>query len=429
MRMPTARLSALPVALCTLLCAAALVLFSVAPATRAQQPAKRTARPQAAASAQAFDQLSRGAMQALDADQLDAAIKLFRKALVIRPDWAEGWWSLGTALYDQERCAEAAIAFQKVVDLDPKHGTAHAFLGLCQFQLGQDKAALHNIEASRELGTDVDPQLRDVIFYHEGILLLRANRFVAAEKPFVSLCMAGARSRDVIHGFGLAALRLREDDLPAGADSPNVIDLVGRGACYAAQKDYASARRAFEFAAASYPQAAFVHYAFGRVLFDARDIPGAVDQFKQEIAVGHNKLLPMLQIAACEYKVDSAVGLDYAEQAVALAPQTPFAHLLRGLLLVDTGEDAKAISDLELARKAFPRDAKVYWALAAAYAHVGRTQDAAKTRGEVAKLFRGKPSQQSDNPESPDALNAPIEMNDSADTPATAAEPQAAPQQ
>ncbi|HEX7728967.1 MAG TPA: tetratricopeptide repeat protein [Terracidiphilus sp.] len=427
--MSNARPSAASSRLSAIFSAAVLAFAVVAPFSTAQQPARRTARPAAAAQAQSFDQLSRSAANALDADQLDAAIKLFRKALAIRPDWAEGWWSLGTALYDQERYAEAETAFQKVVTLEPKHGTAHAFLGLCQFQIGEDKAALHNIEASRELGTDVDPQLRDVIFYHEGILLLRANRFVAAEKPFVSLCLSGAHSREVIHGFGMAALRLREGELPAGTDSPNVIDLVGRGACYAAQKDYDSARRAFDFAATSYPQVAFVHYAFGRVLFDARDIPGAVEQFKQEIDLGHNKLLPMLQIAACEYKVDSADGLTFAEQAVALAPRVPFARLLRGLLLVDSGEDAKAIPDLELARKAFPRDAKVYWALAAAYAHVGRTQDAAKTRGEVARIFRGKPSQQSDNPESPDALNTPIEMNDSADEPAAGAAPQADPKQ
>ena len=135
--MSNARPSAASSRLSAIFSAAVLAFAVVAPFSTAQQPARRTARPAAAAQAQSFDQLSRSAANALDADQLDAAIKLFRKALAIRPDWAEGWWSLGTALYDQERYAEAETAFQKVVTLEPKHGTAHAFLGLCQFQIGE----------------------------------------------------------------------------------------------------------------------------------------------------------------------------------------------------------------------------------------------------------------------------------------------------
>ena len=161
-----------------------------------------------------FQDLAKRAEEALDADKLADAIPLLREALALNPGWVEGWWSLGTAFYDQESYAEAELAFQHVVALEPRHGTAHAFLGLCEFELGDDKAALRDIEAGKDLGTSIDPQLRDVVFFHEGVLLKRAGRFVAAEKPFASLCLGGARGNDVVREFGMAALRMRDRQYP-----------------------------------------------------------------------------------------------------------------------------------------------------------------------------------------------------------------------
>ncbi len=368
------------------------------------------ARSQVAQPPAQFESLSRRAMQALDADRLQEAIPLFRKALALNPRWAEGWWSLGTTYYDQGSYAEAELAFQHVVAIDPKHGTAHAFLGLCEFELGDDKAALRDIEAGKDLGTDVDPQLRTVVFFHEGILLQRAGRFVAAEMPFASLCLGGTGGADVVRGFGMAALRMPGRQFPPpGSEAATVAEQVGRAACAAAQKDFDSARLQMTSVTAAYPHFPYVHYAFGRVLLDASDIPGAVAEFKREVDEGHDRVLPMLQIAACEYKVDPAAGLPYAEQAVALAPQLPFAHYLLGLLLANTGEEAKAIPELETARRAFPKDLKVYWSLASAYARTGRAQDAAKARAEIGRLSHNAAHPEDD---AGDSENSPINVTD-----------------
>ncbi len=384
---------------------------------QAAQCGDRLARTSAQPSAE-FQSLSKRAMEALDADKLQEAIPLFRKALGLNPRWVEGWWSLGTAYYDQESYAEAELAFQHVVAIDPKHGTAHALLGFCEFELGDDKAALRDIEASKDLGIDLDPQLRSVVFYHEGVLLQRAGQFVAAEKPLASLCLGGAGGDDVARAFGMAALRMRDRQFPAaGSEAATVTEQVGHAACVAAQKDFDSARREFTSATDAHPHFPYVHYAFGRVLLDAQDVPGAVAEFKREIDEGHDRVLPMLQMAAAEYKVDSAAGLSYAEQAVALAPHLPFAHYLLGLLLANTGADEKAIPELEAARRAFPQDMRVYWALAAAYAHAGRMEDAAKARAEIARLSKKSAEQQegkgSANAGGPPA--APINVTDAAE--------------
>jgi len=408
---PAARFVVAVLAAIVLLCTTSAIAWPQAVQSEAS-PAGASAPPSAQ-----FQSLSKRAMEALDADNLQEAIPLFRKALALDPRWVEGWWSLGTAYYDQESYAEAELAFQRVVGLDPKHGTAHVLLGLCEFELGDDRAALRDIEAGKDLGVDLDPQLRTVVFYHEGVLLQRAGRFVAAEKPFASLCLGSAGNSDVARGFGMAVLRMRDRQFPApGSEAAEVAEQVGRAACLAAQKDFDSARRQFTLVTGAYPHFPYVHYAFGRVLLDANDIPGAVAEFKSEIDGGHDRVLPMLQIAASEYKVDSAAGLTYAEQAVALAPQLPFAHYLLGLLLESTGADEKAIPELETAHKAFPQDTRIYWSLAAAYARAGRAEDAAKARAEVARLSRKSAQQEqgagANAGESPDA---PISVTDAAE--------------
>lgn len=381
-----------------LACLIALFSLSMNTALKAQQSASAAGSPQ-------FAELSRKASEALDADKLDEAIPLFRKALALNPQWAEGWWSLGTALYDQNSFAEASLAFEKVIALDPKHGTAHALLGLSLFEMGDDAGALKNIEESKQYGTSIDPQLREVIFFHEGVLLQRKGLFEAAQKPFSSLCLGGNRNPQLAQAFGMAALHMRQRDLPApGSDAQRVVALAGQAACIAAQHDFDKAKSIFADAVASYPQFPFLHFAFGRELLAAHEIPAAVDQFKLElkIAAPKDRVLSLLQIAAAEYKVDSPAGIPFARQAIALDPNSPFPHFLLGLLLMDTGTYKQAVPELESARKGMPTDLKVLWALSSAYGHVGRSEDAEKTRKQFAELTQ-KQNQQAatENPDVP----------------------------
>src|SRR3954469_15947626 len=78
-----------------------------------------------------FDELARRAEDLVDSKPTEAA-ELYRKALALRPDWAEGWLYLGASLYATDRFAEATDAFRKGTRLAPTKGTAWAFLGLCE---------------------------------------------------------------------------------------------------------------------------------------------------------------------------------------------------------------------------------------------------------------------------------------------------------
>ena len=101
-----------------------------------------------------FTVLSARADAARDADRLDEAASLYKKALALRPRWAEGWWSLGTIAYDRNSYEEAAYDFEKMTSLLPKNGNGFVMLGLCEFELGRDRLALQNLERGANLGVE-----------------------------------------------------------------------------------------------------------------------------------------------------------------------------------------------------------------------------------------------------------------------------------
>ncbi|MGB6728872.1 MAG: tetratricopeptide repeat protein [Terracidiphilus sp.] len=335
----------------------------------------------------AFQGLAAKAMSAQDAGNLDLAVPLFHKALALNPRWDEGWWSLGEIDYGKNRYRGAAGEYRRALALDPKSGIAHIMLGLCEFELGQDSGALRDIEAGKDLGVEKDGQLQQVVFYHEGILLQRAGRFQAATEPLSSLCLSGVRSAGLAQIFGMTMLHIDSKTPPAdNTPEDDVVQHIGRGACLSAANQYDQARHEYDYVLQHDPHFPLVHYAYGRFLLEARDAPGAIEAFKQEITEAPDSVLARLEIAATEYKLDSAAGIPYAREAVEIVPQSPLPHYFLGLLLLDTGDYQGSIPHLEIAKNAFPKDAKIYWSLGVAYAHVGRPKEAAEARLTFAQI-------------------------------------------
>ena len=331
--------------------------------------------------AEGFDSLAQRADAARDSERLDEAVVLYKKTLAVRPKWAEGWWSLGTIEYDRNNYRAAASAFRQLLSLTPKDGTVYAMLGLSEFELGQDAAALRHLEEAKRLQVSTNPQLRLVMLYHDGILLLRAGKYQSAETSLGALCRDEVPNDDVVKALGLAVFRLAPKDAPAeGTPGAQVVQRVGQAACISVQKKYDEAHKEYGDVLAEYPEYPNLHYVFGKFLAESNDTAGAVAEFQKEIKNNPQDINSRLEIAATQYKINSAAGIPYAEQAVQINPHIPFAHYLLGLLYLDVDEYRKAIPQLEIAEKAFPKDAKVYFALGSAYSRAGRRQDAEKAR-------------------------------------------------
>jgi tetratricopeptide (TPR) repeat protein len=334
-----------------------------------------------------FSQFAAKAQKASEENRLDDAARLYARALAIKPKWAEGWWALATLEYDQDHYAKAVAAFKKMVALQAKNGTAFAMLGLCEFELGHEQASLRDIEKGVDLGLQTNPDLQHVVLYHEGLLLQRQGRFQAAQETLEQVCLQGGPSDTAANVLGMALLRsAAKEPPPAGSADADVVLRVGRAACLAGQKKYDAARPEFESVVSENPKYPNIHYAFGLFLLELRDVTGAVEQLKQEVANDPSDVVARLRIAASEYKRDSASGIPYAEEAVKLAPAQPFGHYLLGLLRLDVDDYLKAIPELEIAQKGLPREPKIYAALGTAYSRAGRKQEAAQARVVFARL-------------------------------------------
>jgi len=197
-------------------------------------------------------------------------------------------------------------------------------------------------------------------------------------------------------------LRQATKDAPSpGSPDGDVVLRVGRAQCLAGQKKYDQARPNFESVVSENPNYPNIHYAFGLFLFEIRDVNAGVEELKQEIANDPKNVLARLRIAAALYKQNSAAGLPYAEEAVKLEPQQPFAHLLLGLLRLDVDDYPNAIPELETARKSLPKEPKIYAALGTAYSRAGRREEAAQARTTFARLAEEEKKKTANAPAEP----------------------------
>ncbi len=338
-------------------------------------------------SSAAFAKLSKQAGEARDADRLDEAAALYTKALAIQPKWIEGWWSLGTIEYDRDHYAKAALDFEKVIALDSSNGTAHAMLGLCQFELGKDDLALKNLLAAEHFGVAKDDRLRNVALYHMGILQLRAKKFGDAKETLGHLAVDRIRTKELVVALGLAALLLTPGQAPPeGTPGARVVERAGQAEVLLDSNEFDQAKQQYAQLAAEFPDYPNLHFAFGRLLLETHDTDQAISEFQRELQRDPKNVNSMLEIAAVLRMTDPQAALNYAIEAAKLAPQLPFAHYILGLLRFDTGDPAGAIPELEIAQKAFPQEAEVYFSLGNAYGRAGRKADAAKARAEFARL-------------------------------------------
>jgi tetratricopeptide (TPR) repeat protein len=334
-----------------------------------------------------FKVLAAQAEQASQQDRLDEAIALYRKALALRPAWAEGWWSVGTIHYDRNEYKQAATAFRRVVALQPSKGSPHVMLGLCEFELGDDDGALKHIEEGKQLGLNPDEQFQQVMLYHEGVLLSRKGRFNKAGEVFAELSKAGVQTDELTLALGMAALRMLPKELPAdGTPGRDVVRRAGQAEGLTAAKKFEEAKQAYTSLVSEYPEFPNIHYAHGRFLLGLGEVNEAVAAFQMELKNSPHSIPARLQIAAARYRLDSSEGLKYAKEAVELDPKEPFGHYLLGLLYLDTGDFSGAISELEIAKRAYARIPDVYFALGNAYARAGRKQEAAQARAIFTRL-------------------------------------------
>ena len=82
------------------------------------------------------------AKAAMDAQQMDVALKLLDAVIKLRPDYVEGWNRRATLYYLRNDYAHSLEDIAQVLVREPRHFGALAGLGMIMQDLGDDKRAL-----------------------------------------------------------------------------------------------------------------------------------------------------------------------------------------------------------------------------------------------------------------------------------------------
>jgi tetratricopeptide (TPR) repeat protein len=232
-----------------------------------------------------FESHRQKAEAARDSGRADDAIQEYQSALQSKPDWAEGWWYLGTLDYDSNRFPDAIVAFKKLVDLQPQAGPVWNLLGLSEFETKDYDNALPHLQRGIELGLDDNPGAGKVAKYHAALLLVRNGEFRQAADLLAGEFSQGPVPDQIKGVLGLALLRvpLLPEQVDPSKDS--LLHSAGDAAALLMQKNADAAFLSLEQMLKDYPAAPFLHYIDAVALFSAQRNADALAHLREQIRI------------------------------------------------------------------------------------------------------------------------------------------------
>lgn len=336
-----------------------------------------------------FHELARRAADARDSNDSVQAIDLYKQALTANPKWQEGWWFLGTLLYDADRFTEARDALTHLVDLQPNAAPALQILGLCEFETGDYQQALTHLEKGIA-GTPPTPQMEAVVRFHEAMLLTRTAQFDKALNAYVWFVHKGIQNPELTIALGLAALRTASFPKDITSDQRDLFGKAGKAAYLSMSGDSHSASVLLTELVKQYPDAHQVHYLYGCSLL-AGDPTAAMDQLRQELKITPESAAADTMLAwILLQQGDLAAAFPYAQAAAEHDPTESMPQYVFGRALLEQGEVSKAIAHLQTAENIDTSNLDTHVLLATAYSRAGHPAEARRERLQSLSLWEGK---------------------------------------
>src|SRR5260370_3529285 len=363
-------------------------------AVRNQTPDNKQA--QGNTNPESFEKLAERAQAAMDSERVPEAIRLYDRATKLRPDWPEGWWHLGTLLFDAGRFREARDAFARFASVERNQpGPGFAMLGLSEFQLKHYTRALPALERGRKLALGPNPDFMRSVLFHAGILNALLGKPEIAPQPFTLAPNQVAAAHpeapkdtvladlQLLDAFGIAALRIPKLPSELATLQIPVVRLAGRAQALIALQDRVAAETEFQQLLALYPSEPGVHYFYGVFLLKERP-PLAIDEFRREIEVSPSHDAARIQLALELLRTgEYEQGLKYAKEVVALAPQNFGAHVACASLCLALANTHQPLQQLRTAVKLAPGSPDAHFALSQALSEAGRNGNGARERAAV----------------------------------------------
>ena len=350
-------------------------------------PSAEAATTRAPVSKTDFQRIAQSAEQARTGDRLPEAIRLYREAVRLHPGWGEGWWYLGSILYEQNRFSEARDAFARFATIAPNPAPAYAFLGLCEYEMHDYGRASEHLRLWIEKGSPGNNQLIDVASYRWALLLTRNGHFFEALYLLTTKVEKHGPDPALAEGMGLAWMRMKyvPEDYPQ--DKREMVWLAGMAAAYLSAQKLDRVHEFQDRLVAHYGDSPNVHFFRGYIYEFEKRYDEAADEYRKELKVWPDNVGAITQLCLIDAEnaqVDEALPL--ATRAVSIDPKNPLAHYALGRVYLANEKWTESVRELETARQIAPTSARVRFHLAKAYRKLGRTADAVREDAVFEKL-------------------------------------------
>ncbi len=334
-----------------------------------------------------FEQIARQAEAARTGDRLPEAIGLYRQGVKLRPAWSDGWWSLASIYYEEDRFSEAEAAFARFAAIAKNPGPAYAFLGLCEYELRDYQRASQHFRQWIEKGSPGNDQLIDVASYHWALLLTRDGQFFQALYILAGKVERHGPTPLLAEAMGLAWLGMKNvpEDYPP--ERREMVWLTGMASAYLSALKLDRVHEFQDRLVARYGNEPNVHFFRGYVYELEKNSDEAAKEYRQELKIAPGNVSVMVQLALIDAENAQAVeARSLAKKAISLEPKNPLAHYAMGRVLLADEEWQESARELEIARQLAPGSPKIRFHLARAYKKLGRTADAARENAAFEKL-------------------------------------------
>jgi tetratricopeptide (TPR) repeat protein len=328
------------------------------------------------------------ALEALKANDPDAAVRDFNAALRLDPKNVDARANLGVIAFMQHRYPEAAEDFRQVLKLEPALWKVQMLLGMCEKRLGHLTSARTSLEES--FPHLQEPKLKIQAGLELAELNYQVGELGKSAEVINALWQLDPKNEDVLYSAYRTYSDLADSALNAIAllapDSARLHLIIAEHLINEGDREGAIAqyKKVLQLA----PQLPGAHFELGEALLQdsktLRERREAEEAFKAELA--HN---PVNLNAECRLGdiYLSAGDLDAAyksySRVLQLQPDFASAQLGMGKVLIRMGKNQEAAAHLQEAARLDPTDSTVHYLLAQTYRKLGQAAD----REREIKLF------------------------------------------
>lgn len=265
-------------------------------------------------------------------NQAEEAIKYFKLAQQLRPDYLAAWVNAGSLLLQQNRSEDAVAAFNQALKLNDKSAAAHYGLGQAALARRDYEVAVKRFELALTLAPE-------------------ANRIN------YSLAMA-------YRGLG------NSDKAQSLLGQQGTVGVRPADPLIEALKNLARGER--------------LHLIRGRQAFDAGHFAEAAEEFQKAITANPESVPAFINLGSTLAKLGKTNGaIEQFQSAIKLAPTNSVAHFNLGFLLAGQKQYDQAIVHLEIVLKLNPKDTEARFKLANQFFQLQRFEEAANELSKV----------------------------------------------